>query len=46
MDKAKQIEALEFRANREDISITERLAVIYKIYKLRGITNPYLAEVQ
>ncbi len=36
MDNAK-IAELEFQANREDISITERLAVIYKIYELRGI---------
>jgi len=35
MDNEK-IAELEIQANREDISITERLAVIYKIYELRG----------
>ena len=36
MDNA-LIAELEFQANREDISIPERLHLIYKIYELRGI---------
>lgn len=38
------IAALEYEANREDISIPERLALIYKIYELRGIPKWVYSE--
>lgn len=37
MSKEKQIANLEKRANREGIDASDRLALIYKIYELRGI---------
>lgn len=45
MVNSKEIERLEKEANREDINIPERLSLIYRIYQLRGIHNPYLDEV-
>jgi hypothetical protein len=41
-----QINVLEEHANREDISIPERLATIHKIYELRGIPKYVYSSVE
>ena len=44
MNNEKQIAKLEREANRESIYASDRLALIYKIYELRGIPKWVYSE--
>lgn len=44
MEKEKLIAELEYQANDDGIDQSERLALIYKIYELRGIPKWVYSE--